>query len=607
MKVLGLSSGYHDSAAALVIDGVVVAAAAEERFTRVKHDPSFPELSAQYCLEMGGISASELDYVAYHEDPEVKFSRAFSSSLANFPFSFRTFARSMKESITGGFWIRNTISKTLDIHPRKIVCVPHHLSHAAHAFRTSPFSEAAILTVDAVGEWTCTGLFQGRTEAGSVKLDTIGLVPFPNSLGLVYSAFTAFLGFKANDGECSTMALAAFGQPRFADEVRRVIRVKGDGSYDVDLSYFDFSKADALPITKKFVTSFGEPRSIKSSLPFDCLSGEIQADPENQRYADIAASVQLVLEEAVIALAKKIRKETGSQNLCLGGGVALNCVANSKLIAERIFENVYIPPDPGDGGGAMGAALYIALRENEPVPTKAGEFSAYLGQAGAKEGDRDASLEMARHLKPEEWNQYRRKGLKPLNGQLKITKTDDIDSLAQRTAELIAEGKIVGWVQGRFENGPRALGNRSILADPSNLETARRLSRQVKLRAPFRPYAFSITEEDSKRVFDGSASLPAKWMQVSMSVQEAYRPKLRAALHIDGSTRPQVCTESDNPRFHALLSAYGRKTGLSALLNTSFNEKGLPLVTSYTDALLMFARTDLDVLILDEHIVEKAQ
>ncbi len=602
MKILGVSANYHDSSAALVVDGKVVAAAAEERFTLMKHDPGFPTHSIDFCLKSYGITADEVDLIAYHESPEVKFSRSLSSAFVNFPYSLGTFLKTMKEHITGGFWLKNDISKKLNVDPRKIVFTPHHLSHAAHAFLTSPFDEAAVLTLDAVGEWTSTGLFLGNKNGAAKSIEPIGVVPFPHSLGLVYSAFTAFLGFKVNDGECSTMALAAFGTPKYQDQVSDILQIQSDGTYLINSQYFDFSQTDSIPVTEKFLNIFGRPREIKESLNFDCFVDQQKDIPaEQQRFADIAASLQLVLEKAILALVLKIQSETGAKNLAIAGGVALNCVANSKIVQSKIFENVYIPPDPGDGGGAMGAALYTALRFDPDYKFSSEPFSPYFGQMD----EAVMILPMLEQIRPKTWQAYRRKDLGPAPGKLKKTQFDKFDELAEKVSEQISSGKIVGWVQGRFENGPRALGNRSILCDPSNIEAARRLSQSVKLRASFRPYAVSLTPLDAEKSFELEHSLLERWMQTSCRVKPEYSGKLRAALHVDGTSRIQVCFPEDNSRYNRLLEIHGRRTGLGGILNTSFNEKGFPIVNNSINALVMFARTDMDSLIIDNVMIEK--
>lgn len=601
MKILGISSHYHDASAAIVIDGKVVASSAEERFTLQKHDPSFPQLSIEYCLEQAGIKASDLDLVVYHEDPHSKFTRSMASAFKEFPFSLKTFIKTSKDMMTGGFWIKNDISKYLNISPHQIVFIPHHMSHAAHAFLTSSFEEAAVLTIDAVGEWNTTGLFVAKKNATNFSLEPVEMIPFPHSLGLVYSAFTGFLGFKVNDGECSTMALSAFGKPRFVDDIKKIICTNEDGLYKIDLSYFDFSTDSKLPLTPKFTAIFGEPRLYKIPLPFDAMEAVTSISEENQRYADIACSLQIVLEDAILLLVKRIKKISGSDNLCYAGGVALNCVANSKIIEEKIFKNIYIPPDPGDGGGAMGAALYASLLKDKN--TKPQPISAYMG----KKFSSDELESMVPYVNPKDWAHFSRVKMTPIKKEeIKEFKIENKEELLSFVAKKIYEGKIVGWCQGRFENGPRALGNRSILCRPDSLEVARRLSKNIKLRAPFRPYACSLTRQEAAIVFTNEDPLQLeKWMQSSFKIKDKYIEKIRAAAHIDHTTRAQVVDENDNPLYFKLLNEYKRLSGHAALLNTSFNEQGFPIVASPMDAFVMFARTDLDILVAGNYILEK--
>lgn len=592
MRILGLSSNYHDASAALVVDGQVVAASAEERFTLQKHDPSFPLHAANFCLEQAGLTVDDIDYIAYHEEPAVKFSRTLSSSFARFPFSLPTFIKSMREAITSGFWIKYDICKYLGAAPKKVVFMPHHYSHAAHAFLTSPFEKAAVLTIDAAGEWMCSGIFTGDRARGKNAIEAQSIVPFPHSLGLVYSAFTGFLGFKVNDGECSTMALAAFGTPRFAEHVRKIIKEAEDGTYEIDISYFDFSKSDALPITKKFTDIFGPPRAYRESVPFDCLrDGPQEVSAEHQHYADVAASVQLVLEEHVLRMLKTAVERTGLRQVCIGGGVALNCVAVGKAIESGLADEVFVPPDPGDGGGAMGAALFASVLSDKNGTTP-NYFHPYFGKAYGEE----AVLDMLPHLEEH-------------SPRAKVLVQKDFSAAVEAAAAALAEGKIVGWVQDRFENGPRALGNRSILASPDRIDTAKRLSKAVKRRAAFRPYACSVADFALDDIFSDKKSAhssPARWMQTSVQVKPEKRAELRAALHVDGSTRPHVCSESTNPRLYRLLRDFGRKTGRPpVLLNTSFNERGMPMISSPVDALLMFLRTDMDMLVVGDSVLVK--
>ncbi len=588
MKILGLSANYHDAAAALVIDGRVVAASAEERFSFQKHDPGFPKFAADFCLKRAGMKASDLDLVVFHEDPGVKTTRTLATTLAHFPFSLLPFIRSMKQVLHSGLWARMEISSELDIDPEKIFFVPHHLSHAAHAFFTSGFADSAVVTLDAVGEWTSTGIFEGRGK----ELNARHMIPFPHSLGLFYSAWTAYLGFKANDEECSTMALATFGTPRFADDVRALLPAESeDGLYRLAPDFFDFNDERKLPLTEKFYALFGPPRGYKEPLPFDCLADTQKAISEKeQRFADLAASVQLVLEEKTNEILDKARALTGSENLCLAGGISLNAVANGKYLLQKKFRRFYIPPDPGDGGGAMGAALLA--HSYDPLSDFPAGFSPYLGA----ETSTDDLLSVFEN------SDYR-------NKFDLIRCTDDADAVS-KTAELLADGKIVGWCQGRFENGPRALGNRSILIDPSRTDVALKLSTQVKRRAAFRPYACSVTAEQAPAIFEDKLSsedlMALRWMQFTLKVQPSQKQNLRAALHVDLSTRPQVCFEKCNPLYYSLLKSFGIKTGRpEALLNTSFNASGMPLVNTPLEAFAMFIRTQMDALTVGHLILKK--
>jgi carbamoyltransferase len=397
------------------------------------------------------------------------------------------------------------------------------------------------------------------------------------------------------------MALAAFGAPRYADAVRKIVRPAGDGLFEVDAAYFDLSGRDDIPVTARFLETFGSSRPFKHLLPFDCLSDAAPAPgADEQRWADVAASVQLVLEERVLALAEAARRRTGRRRLCLAGGVSLNCVANGRLADAGIFDDLYVPPDPGDGGGAMGAALHADLAASKRRGSSAG-FSPYLGKAY----DEAESVAMLPHLEPRRWQRYRSAGHSTAARRIAVRRFESDAAAAEAAAERLAAGKLVGWSQGRFENGPRALGNRSILCDPGNLDAARRLSKVVKQRAPFRPYALAVAEEEAGRVLEGPLTRASRWMQIARRVRPEVRGFVRAAVHVDGTTRPQVVGASDNAAFHALLQAFGRRKGLAALLNTSFNEKGMPIASSPDDALLAFARTDMDALFLGRTLVER--
>lgn len=604
MKILGISSHYHDASAALVVDGKVIASAAEERFTREKHDPSFPHNAISFCLEKANLKKDDLDFIAYHEDPLSKFSRNLSSSVLNWPWSLRTFLNSMKETVVSGLWIRNQISKSLDIHPKKIIYIPHHLGHASHTFLTSPFETSAIVTLDAVGEWTSTAIFNGNRFSSTNMLNALEAVPFPSSIGLVYSAFTGFLGFKVNSGENSTMALASFGTPVYAEQIRKILKIVPGKLFEIDLEYFDFSKVNSLPLTNKFLEIFGEPRSFKEKISFDCLLEEQGVISVNdQRYANIAASIQLVTEEVVLHVVSRAKKITGSDNLCLAGGVALNCVSNGKLLSSSGFKNIYCPPDPGDGGGAMGAALYLSMAKKDIHSQIV--LTPYLG-----ENHQTASFEtMLDKIDPSQWSRYSKIPLQlPYHANIRIKKFQVQEEMLDHVANLISENKIIGWVQGRFENGPRALGARSILINPSNIELAKKLSKSVKLRAAFRPYACSFSPEEAEKILEypsGQMPLMSKWMLCALKVKPENVYKIRAAVHVDNTTRPQVVFPDDNEVYFKLLKKIGKITGTEAVLNTSFNEAGHPIVNTPTEALIVFARTALDVLVVENIVIER--
>ncbi len=609
MRVLGVSAHFHTASAALVEDGVVVGVAAEERFTRLKHDPSFPEHSIRWLLGEAGIRGAELDAVVFYEQPHVKFTRVLASTIAPFPRHHRSFTSAMKRWLGDRLWTTNKLSRLLDVHPDRVRVNPHHESHAAQAFVGSGWDDAAILTLDGIGEWDTTGIGRGQIRDGKLQLDVLESVRYPDSLGLFYAAFTTFLGFRANSEECSTMALAAFGEPRYAHVVRQILRVAADGSFRFDPTWFDFVSLGEAPFTDKLIAALGPPRTPGTPLPFESFQAPGlepgSVTEEHQRYADIAASAQLVVEEAILALAARASKLTGSPWLCMSGGVALNCVATARLLNESPFEDIWIPTDPGDGGAAMGAAQRVAAEAGLPDAT-----TRAVGPYQGRSYDYGETLRMLQHMGPADWIPKRRPGLPPADTYTLTVETlsHDTSGLIARVVDDLVAGRIVGWFQGRFEFGPRALGCRSLLAHPGRADTALKLSTRVKARAPFRPYAFSITEEHALRAFpQWSAGIPrmARWMQVVAPVSADVREQVKATLHVDGTTRPQVVAAAENPRYHALLTAFGEATGLAALLNTSFNPRGEPIVSSPEEALLVFASTDLDTLVLGDSILRK--
>ena len=594
---LGLSFGFHDAAAALAFNGKIMSYAAEERFTRQKHDKNFPKFAIKYCLESAGITASDLETVAYHESPEQTFSRVLTSAISGFPHSRKEFTTSMKTWLSKKLWTRNEICRRLEISPQKLVCHQHHLSHAAQSFLASGLDDAAILTIDAVGEWSCTGLFFGHKKS-EAPIKLIKTFDYPHSLGLYYSTMTAFLGFMPMDGECSTMALAAFGRPIYAEKIRQVLQVF-PGGYRLDQSFFNFDQYFKSPFSKKMISLLGAPRDFKDQLPFDCLENK-SVSFEAQRFADIAASVQLVYEEAVLELARELQVRTGATHLCLAGGGALNCVANKKILESGLFKSIYVAPDPGDGGAAAGAAL---LSSNFlPGKNPSGHWTPATGKKIAS-----VDLDFTELIDTNHSKRYSSIGIVQGKHQLKSTTFATMEDLALYTATALKADKIVGWCQGGFESGPRALGFRSILIRPDQPALAKKLSTSVKSRAPYRPYALSMSSEVASHILDGykPTIVAYRWMQLVTQVKESMRSAVCSALHIDGTTRPQVVFQEDNPAFHQLLTAYGELAGTPALLNTSFNESGYPIVGTAIEALAVFSRTAMDFLVVEQTIIEK--
>lgn len=594
MYIIGISAFYHDSAACLLRDGKVVAAAQEERFTRKKHDASFPRHAIQYCLNEAGITADQIENVVFYEKPFVKFERLLETYLAFAPKGFKSFARSMPLWVKDKLFQKSTLCNELksvlgdDVNWRdKLLFCEHHLSHAASAFYPSPFENAAVLTLDGVGEWTTTSVAIGNRS----QLNVLKEIKFPHSLGLLYSAFTYYTGFKVNSGEYKVMGLAPYGQPRFAELIRnKLLKVADDGSFQLDMSYFSF--ATGLKMTnEKFHKLFGGPPRISET-------------DLTQRDMDLAASVQKVTEEIIIKMAKSIANETGERNLCLAGGVALNCVVNGILLREKIFDNIWIQPASGDAGGALGAALSIwHLHHCNDRETSVGRDAmdgAYLGPWFTND-EIEAQLRSAgaTYNKLEE------------------------NALIDKVAEELANEKAIGWMQGRMEFGPRALGGRSIIADPRSPKMQQQLNLKVKYRESFRPFAPSILVEDVGEWFDLHIESPymllvadvKKDKQISMTKQEEAlfgveklnvpRSYIPAVTHVDYSARVQTVHATTNPRYHALISKFKSITGCPVLVNTSFNVRGEPIVCSPRDAFNCFMGTELDILVIGKFILYK--
>lgn len=596
MYILGISAFYHDSAACLLKDGEIFAAAQEERFTRKKHDAGFPQHAIQYCLEEAGIAASQIDNVVFYEKPFVKFERLLETYFAFAPKGFISFSKAMPMWIKDKLFQKSALVKELNskldenVNWRKrLLFSEHHLSHAASAFFPSPFESAAILTLDGVGEWTTTSLAIGKGR----DLKVVKEIHFPHSLGLLYSSFTYYIGFKVNSGEYKVMGLAPYGEPRYADLIReKLITIADDGSFQLDMSYFDY--ATGLTMTnKKFDALFGgPPRTSETEL--------------TQREMDLAASVQKVTEDIVIELAKGIAKETGERNLCLAGGVALNCVANGMLLREKIFDNIWIQPAAGDAGGALGAALSAWYCHYNKERSVSKERDAMKGAfLGPEFNDNEIEAE-----------------LKACGA---IYKKCSENELIDEVAKALANEKAVGWMQGRMEFGPRALGGRSIIADPRSPVMQKQLNLKVKYRESFRPFAPSVLRADVGEWFEHDSDSP--YMLLVADVQKNKRREMTldeealfgidklnvprssvpAITHVDYSARIQTVHADTNPRYHAVISKFKEKTGCPLIVNTSFNVRGEPIICSPTDAFKCFMGTELDVLAIGNFLLIKQE
>ena len=584
MNILGISAYYHDSAATVVIDGRVVAAAQEERFTRKKHDPAFPRNAIAACLGQANISPRDIDYVAFYDKPFVKFERLLETYIAFAPRGFASFRHALPIWIKEKLFQKSLLIRELStIDPavqwqKRLLFSEHHVSHAASAFYPSPFERAAILTMDGVGEWTTTSLSLGQRH----QLNVLKEIHFPHSLGLLYSAFTYYTGFKVNSGEYKIMGLAPYGEPKYADLIRQhLIDVKEDGSFRLNVDYFDY--CTGLKMTSdRFDQLFGgPPRKAEESL--------------TQREMDLAASIQVVTEEIVLKLAKSIAQETGERNLCLAGGVALNCVANGKLLKQRYFDKLWIQPAAGDAGGAVGAALaayHVHLQQGRALSgTQDGMHGAYLG--------------------PEYTQVDIEKRLSAVGARFE---TLNDDALLDACATALARGQALGWHQGRMEFGPRALGGRSILGDARSPTMQKLLNLKVKYRESFRPFAPSVLREDLHDWFDLDEDSPymllvadvAAQHRTPMSEQQTQlfgidklnvpRSSIPAVTHVDYSARVQTVHKETNPRYHELIRRFKAQTGCPVIVNTSFNVRGEPIVCTPEDAFRCFMGTEIEAL-----------
>ena len=593
-KILGISAFYHDSAACLLINGDIVAAAQEERFTRKKHDSSYPKNAINFILKFAGLKLSDIDQIVFFEKPFLKFERLLETYVAFAPKGFLSFSKAMPLWIKEKLFQKNLLFNKLKDHDENyksdenIFFSDHHLSHAASAFFPSPFEEAVILTADGVGEWATTTVAVGKNNKLEIKKE----IHFPHSLGLLYSAFTYYTGFKVNSGEYKLMGLAPYGNPIYIDKIKHVIDIKDDGTFRLDQSFFNY--ATGLTMTNK---------------KFDRLFGQVRRDPTKnqltQFHMDIAASIQKLTEEIMIKLARSISKEYGIKNLCLAGGVALNCVANGKILEEKIFDKIWIQPAAGDAGGALGAALalwHLEQNQNRTVSTNDNMKGSYLGP---------------------EFNQDEiEQELKDAGANFEFFKYEE---LIDRTAEFLSKEKAIGWFQGRMEFGPRALGGRSILGDPRSDQMQKNLNLKVKYRESFRPFAPSILREDLSEWFDMNIDSPYMLLVANINLNKKIemtseqtnlfgieklnikRSEIPAVTHVDYSARVQTVSKNTNNRYYDLISKFKEKTGCPVIVNTSFNVRGEPIVNTPTDAYNCFMGTDLDYLVIGNFILDKSK
>jgi carbamoyltransferase len=560
MDILGLSFFYHDAAACLLREGEVLAAAAEERFSRKKHDFGFPRLAAEYCLREAGIGIEDVSYVGFYEKPIVKFDRILSSLLATAPRSYRAFLRAMPLWLREKLWIRELIKRELG-YKGEVLFGDHHHSHAASAFYASPFEESAVLTLDGVGEWACGGYGFGR----GTELRLLRELRFPHSLGMLYSVFTAFLGFEVNEGEYKVMGLAPYGRPRYLPQVNQVAHLHEDGSLWLDMRYFEFHRG-VRSFGPRFVELFGPPRADEE-------------DP-SERHTDVAASIQAFCEEAMLRMARHVWKETKLPYLCLAGGVALNCVGNARILAEGPFRDLFVQPAAGDDGGSLGIA-YTIWHGMLQKPRERVFRSPYLGPRYA-----DAEIE----------------GFLTTKG-VKFQRLD-APALVDRVAELLTRRKVVGWFQGRMEFGPRALGNRSILADPRDPDMKAIVNEKIKFRELFRPFAPAVIWEETGAWLERAGESP--YMVLTSPVRPEKRALVPAITHVDGSARHQTVRREDNPLFYDLLRAFQARTGVPILMNTSFNRRGEPIVCDPGHAWQCFEGSGLDALAIGPFLVLKS-
>ena len=585
--ILGISAFYHDSAAVLLIDGEIVAAAQEERFSRVKNDPGFPTKAVDYCLSEAGLTTADLDHVGFYDKPFLKFERLLETYVATAPLGIRSFFKAIPIWLQQKLHLPREMRKALGgAYTKRFVFTEHHESHAASAFFPSPFEEAAILTLDGVGEWATASFGVGRGN----KIELTHELHFPHSLGLLYSAFTQYCGFRVNSGEYKLMGLAPFGEPKFADLIyEHLIDLKGDGSFRMDMSYFDYTAGLSM-ISTKFENLFGEPRR--------------QAESEiSEHYMDIAASVQAVTEEIMVRCARHVRETTGMNKLCLAGGVALNCVGNGRILREGIFDEIWVQPASNDAGGALGVAQFIwhQLLDHSRTP---GKIDSQKGSLLGPRFDHESCLETVNRE------------------DAPFTHLESEDERARWIAEQINEGKVVGMMQGRMEFGPRALGCRSILGDPRSEKMQRLINLKIKYRESFRPFAPSVLRENASEWFDFDPNQESPYMLLVTSVKESRqkasddrakgldrlqvaRSEIPAVTHVNQSARVQTVDPERHGFYYKVVAAFEKLTGCPMVVNTSFNVRGEPIVCSPDDAYRCFMSTEMDALVLEDLVLLK--
>ncbi len=594
MYILGISAFYHDSAAALIKDGVLIAASMEERFSRKKHDNGFPQLAVQFCLEQAGITANDLEYVVFYEKPLVKFERILQTTINTFPRSAGVWREAMMAWLTDKLWVRSHVARGVGVPFNKILFCDHHMSHAASTYLASPFKDAAIMTVDGVGEWTTTTLGVGKSSLGESTdtpptIDLFEEQRFPHSLGLLYSTFTAWLGFRVNNGEYKVMGMSPYGEPNYVDKIHKVISLdNSSGGFSLNMDYFDFHHSTHRSYSNKFLDLFGEQRDADAEFFTMRTNPERSAEKagmdQNQYYADISASIQQVTEDALIKMATYLHNKTGMSKLVMAGGVALNTKANWRILNETPFDEIWIQPAAGDDGGALGAALW-AWHIVEGNPRKWTQPHAYYGKGYTDE-------ECLDFLKKE---------------GLKYESFNDEGKLTDTLVDALTTKNVIGFHQGRFEWGPRALGNRSILADPRGSDMKEIVNTKIKFREPFRPFAPVILRERAPEYFeypDVAKHDAPRYMLTVAPIKEDKQDEIHAVNH-EGTGRLQSIDRETNQRYYDVVKRFGDATGVPIVLNTSFNLRGEPIVNTPREAFNTFRNSDIDILVLGSHIVRK--